>query len=100
MQNNLQDEPQEGPIQSMQNTNGGTTTFAASKDNEGHGSWTPIGFKGQQNTPENENKQTFAGAFNYMRTDSKKFSSDARHIEEIQLQKSSNLFFSGKSNKI
>ena len=67
---------------SMQNTNGGTTTFAASKENEGHGSWTPIGFKGQHNTPENDNKQTFAGAFNYMRTDSKKFSSDARHIEE------------------
>lgn len=46
IQNNIQDEPQEGPIQSMQNTNGGTTTFAASKDNEGHGTWTPLGFKG------------------------------------------------------
>ena len=40
---NPADDPQEGP---MITTNGGGSTFAG-KDNEGYGSWTPVGFKNQ-----------------------------------------------------
>lgn len=74
---NPTDEPQEGP---MASNNGGGSTFAG-KESEGYGSWTPVGFKSQQNVP--ENRQTFAGAFNMKKCDSKQYSSDTQLIEEV-----------------